>query len=178
MEIFEVNLHTTGDNDCLRSVVGYPIKGNEVLSKGYGVTPHDTYSAALQFRKTAEFWGNEEKTPVYHDVLSFTKKTAPTAEKAMELTQEIFSAYLDDHLSLIGVHHKARGPSEFHTHTVISPTNYRNGKLMYADNSTLFPLAQHAADVMQETVRLVVKPEDKEKKEFHRLFYPHRRVDE
>lgn len=178
MEIFEVNLHTTGDCNCLNTVVGYPIKGNEVLSKGYGVTTHDPYSAALQFRKVAEFWGNECKTPVYHDVLSFTKKTAPTAERAMELTHEIFSPYLDDHLTLVGVHHKERGSSAYHTHTVISPTNYRNGKLMYADNSTLFPLAQHAADVMQETVRLVVKPEDKEKKEFHRLFYPHRQVEE
>ena len=175
MEIFEVILHTTADDEGLRNIVNYPIKGDEVMVKGYGVTPYDADSALMQFKKTAEYWGNEGKTPVYHKVLSFTKETAPTAERAMELTEAIFSDIIDEHLTLIGAHHNERGPSEYHTHTVHSPTNYNDGSMMYADNSTLFPLAQRAANIMQQRCRLVVKKKKKKKKEFHRVFYPHKK---
>lgn len=174
MEIFEVILHTTADDEGLRNIVNYPIKGDEVMVKGYGVTPYDTDSALMQFKKTAEYWGNEDKTPVYHYVLSFTKETAPTVERAMEITEEVFSGTKRNHLTLFCAHQKERGPSIIHTHTVQSPTNYNDGSMMYADNSTLFPLAQRAADITQHKCRLVVKPEDKEKKEFHRVFYPHK----
>ncbi len=43
------------------------------MVKGYGVTPYDTDSALMQFKKTTEYWENEDKTPVYHYILSFTK---------------------------------------------------------------------------------------------------------
>lgn len=174
MEILEVILHTTADDECLRNVVNYPMSGREEIVKGYGVNPHNTDSALMQFRKTAEFWGNTDKTPVYHSVLSFTKATAPTAERAMELTEQIYGPILGDHLAIIGSHEKERGDSDYHTHAAISPTNYNNGSMMCADNSTLFPIAQRMADITGEKCRLVVKPEDKSKKEFHHMFYPHK----
>lgn len=174
MEIFEVNLHTTADDERVWRVVNYPIKGKEVAAKGYGVTPYDTDSAVMQFKKTAEYWGNTGKTPVYHDVLSFTAETAPTPEIAMKLTEEIYSDVIKEHLDLMGAHEEERGPSKYHVHQVYSPTNFNDGSMMYHDNSTLFPIAQKVADVTQQPCRLVVKPEDKQKKEFHRVFYPHK----
>lgn len=173
MEIFEVNIHTNADDNCLRNVVNYPIKGKEILSKGYGVSPYDTNDAVMQMKKPAEYWENTDKTPICHDVISFTREIAPTAEKALELAEKIFAPYIDDHLTLIGVHEEERGPSAFHTHIVFSPTNINDGSMMNSDNSGLFPIAQRVADITGQKCRLVVKPEDKKKKEYHTVFYPH-----
>lgn len=48
----------------------------------------------MQFKKTAEFFNNEDKTPLFHYMTSFTSETAPTAEKTMELTEKIFDELL------------------------------------------------------------------------------------
>ncbi len=173
MEICEVNLHTNGGQEYLENAVKYPIDERRVLAKGFGVTTHDPDIAVMQFSKTARFYNNENKTPLFHYVLSFTKKTASSAEQAMELSEKIFKPITDDHLALIGIHNKKRGDSEYHAHVAISPTNYINGNMMYADNSTLFPIAQRMADATGQECRLVVKPEDKQKKEFHKVFKPH-----
>ena len=172
MEILEVNIHTNGDENCLRNVVNYPISGEEVLAKGFGVTPYDSDAAFRQFRQTAEFFNNQGKTPVYHYMTSFTKETAPTAERAMELTQEIFEPIIKEHLTLIGAHNKARGNSCYHTHIVVSPTNYNDGSMLYANNAVLYNLACRVADATGQPCRLVVKPENKAQKEFHKMFYP------
>ena len=173
MEIFELILHTKGDENCLRNVISYPISGNEILFKGFGVNPYNSEAALLQFQKASNFWNNDGKTPVYHDVLSFTKETAPTAEKAMELTQLIFDPLLVDHMALIGIHQKKRGDSDFHSHTVFSPTNFRNGAMLHADNTTIFPLAQRVADITGQICLLIIKPEDRFKDDYRRKFYPH-----
>lgn len=178
MEILEINLHTSADDESVKRIINYPIKGKEVLSKGYGVTPYSTDSAIMQFKKTAEYWGNTNKTPVYHDVISFTVETAPTPEIAMKLTEEIFSDVIENHLTIIGVHHEERGPSEYHIHNVYSLTNINDGTMIHHDNHTLYPLAQKVADVTQQPCRLVVKPEDKNKKEFHRIFFPHKNTND
>ena len=165
MEVCEVNLHTNGGQEYLENAVKYPIDERRVLAKGFGVTTHDPDTAVMQFSKTARFYNNENTTPLFHYVLSFTKKTASSAEQAMELSEKIFKPITDDHLALIGIHNKKRGDSVYHAHVAISPTNYINGTMMYADNSTLFPIAQRMADATGQECRLVVKPEDKQKKE-------------
>ena len=174
MEILEVMLYTNADDEYIRNVINYPIKGKEVFAKGYGVTPYDTDSAITQFKSVAEYWNNDTKTPLFHNVISFTNDTASTVERAMELTEKILEPVLNNHLTLIGVHDKEHGSSELHVHEVYSPTNIYDGSMMHADNSTLYPLAQRVADVTGQQCRLVVKPEDREKKEFHRVFFPHK----
>ena len=41
-------------------------------------------------------WNNKDKTPVFHYMTAFTGETAPTAEKAMELTMDKESGFLKD----------------------------------------------------------------------------------
>lgn len=173
MEICEVILHTNGGKDYLVNGTNYPVKGNEVLSAYYGVNSYYKDKIAEQFYQTAKFFNNQDKTPLFHYVTSFTSKTAPTAEKALELTDKIFAPITENHLAVVGIHHKERGDSSYHSHTVVCPTNVYDGSMMYADNSTLFPIAQRVADVTQQKCRLVVKPEDKTKKEFHKVFVQH-----
>ena len=172
MEIFEVIKHTHADNQCFERVVGYPIKGKEVIAKGFGVTPYDKKAAIMQMRAVAEYWGNTWKTPICHIVLSFTRETAPTAERALELALKIFAPYIPNHQTLVGVHHAVRKSSDYHVHVVYSPTNFRNGAMMRGDNTGMFPIAQSTANLTGQACKYVVKPEDKTKKEYHTVFYP------
>ena len=79
-----------------------------MLKTGFGVDPYNTKNAVMAFTKTAEFFGNENKSKVFHYVISFTNETAPTAESAMELAKEILKPITDNHLAVVGVHNKDR----------------------------------------------------------------------
>ncbi|MGN0407812.1 MAG: hypothetical protein ACI4EJ_06120, partial [Bacteroides sp.] len=78
MEICEVILHTNGGKDYLFNGAYYPVKGNEVLSAYYGVNSYCKDKIAEQFYRTASFFNNQYKTPLFHYVTSFTSETAPT----------------------------------------------------------------------------------------------------
>ena len=173
MEELVILIHTNADEAGIRAIINYPIKGNEVLKKGYGVTPYNTDDAVMQMMSTASYWGNLGKSPICHAVLSFTEVTAPTPEKALELAEIIFGIYLSTHLMLIGIHEERHGPSLYHAHVVYSPTNFVNGSMIKSGNRGVFPLAKNVADVTRRMCRLVIKPEDKSKKEYHLCFYPH-----
>ena len=174
MEHLVILVHTNADDACIRAVINYPRKGKEVLKKGYGFTPYNTDDAVMQMMSTASYWGNLGKAPICHAVISFTEVTAPTPEKALMLTEKIFGIYLFNHLMLIGIHEERRGPSLYHAHVVYSPTNFVNGSMIKSGNGGYFPLAQNVANMTAQICRLVVKPEDKNKKQYHTFFFPHR----
>jgi len=172
METFKVILHTNGDDKCLRNVVNYPIGKDQVLKEGFGIDPNNSRNAAVQFKAVGSFWGNEDKTPVFHYMQSFTEETAPTPEKAMELTKQTFAPLLARHLTGIGVHNKERDDCKYHTHTAMSPTDIHNGKMLYADNKTNFALAQRMADITGQPTKLVVRKEDETEWICPQIFVP------
>ena len=157
MEVFKVIKHTNGDDKCLMNVVNYPIGKDQVLKEGFGIDPNDSKQAFMQFKKVAEFWGNQDKSPCFHYVTSFTSETAPTAKRAMELTKEIFKEITDTHLAETGTHFKDGG---YHNHTVVSPTDINDGSMLYGDNTTNYALAQRMANVTGEPTMLVVRSDD------------------
>ena len=85
METLKVILHTNGDDKCLQNVVNYPMGKDQVLKEGFGIDINNSKNAAFQFKAVAKFHNNQDKTPVFHYMTSFTNETAPTPEKAMEL---------------------------------------------------------------------------------------------
>ena len=108
METLKVILHTNGDDKCLQNVVNYPMGKDQVLKEGFGIDINNSKNAAFQFKAVAKFYNNQDKTPVFHYMTSFMNETAPTPEKAMELTKEMFKPITDTHLSVIGTHFKVR----------------------------------------------------------------------
>ena len=178
METFKVIKHTNGSDRCLRNVVNYPIGKDQVLKEGFGVDPENTNSALKGFNGVTCFYDNEQKTRVFHYMASFTYKTAPNAEKAMELTKEIFADITDDHLAAIGVHHKEREGGCYHSHTAVCPTNINDGTMLYGDNKTNYALAQRMANVTGEPVTLVVKSKDGEEWGCPMIFTPNTNDDE
>lgn len=172
MEIFKVILHTHGGYPYINSAANYPIDGRQALAKGFGINPFDSKIAAMQFKKTAEFFNNENKTPLFHYMTSFTPDTAPTPERAMELTEQIFAPLTAEHLALMGAHNEKRDYSDNHTHTFMSPTNFNNGSMLYGDNKQNYALAQRMADVTGKPTKLIVRKENKEEWECSKVFIP------
>lgn len=172
METFKVIYHTLGDDECLKHVVNYPIGKDQVLKEGFGINPNDSWEAMQQFKKVSEYWGNQDKTPCFHYMTSFTEGTAPTAEKAMELTKEIFKDISESHLTAMGTHYKVRDGGIYHSHTVTSPTNINDGSMLYGDYKTNYALAQRVADVTGQPTKLVVYKENGEEKECPMIFVP------
>lgn len=178
MEIFKLILHTHGGYSYIDNAAKYPIDGRQALAKGFGVNPYDHKIAAMQFKKTGEYFNNQDKTPLFHFNPSYTTETAPTAEKAMEITEKIFEPYTSDHLTLMGIHQKERDTSSYHGHVMMSPTNYNNGSMLYSDNNTKFALAQRMADITGQPTKLVVRKENGKEWECPRIFVPQTDDDE
>lgn len=88
----------------------------------------------MQFKKTAEFFNNQYKTPLFHYMTSYTPETALTTEKAMEFTQQIFAPFTENHQALMGIHNEKQGNSLNHAHTFMGPTNYNDDSMLYGDN--------------------------------------------
>lgn len=178
METFKVILHTNGNDKCLYNVMKYPIDKDQIIAEGFGVNPYDPKAAMVQFKNTAKFWNNQDKTPIFHYMTSFTDKTAPTAEKAMELTKKIFEPLTNNHLALIGTHNKERGESSMHTHTAMSPTNINDGSMLYGDNTTNYALAQRTANITGQPTKLVVMKENRKEWTCPKIFIPQSDEDE
>ncbi len=172
METLKVILHTNGDDKCLQNVVNYPMGKDQVLKEGFGIDINNSKNAAFQFKAVAKFHNNQDKTPVFHYMTSFTNETAPTPEKAMELGKEIFKPITDTHLSVIGTHFKERDECSYHDHIVVSPTNFYDGSILYGDNATNFAMAQRMADITGKPTKLIVRKENQKEWECSRIFVP------
>lgn len=172
MEIFKVILHTHGGYSYIDNGANYPIDGRQVLAKGFGVNPYDSKIAAMQFKKTAEFFNNQNKTPLFHYMTSFTSKTAPTPEEALELTEQIFAPLTAEHQALMCTHNEKRYKSDNHSHTFMSPTNFNNGSMLYGDNKQNYALAQRMADATGKPTKLIVRKENTEEWECSKIFFP------
>ena len=177
MEQIKVIKHTDADTRCLENVVNYPIGKDQILKAGFGADPYNTKNAVMAFTRTAEFFGNENKSKVFHYIISFTNETAPTAESAMELAKEILKPITDNHLAVVGVHNKDRDGGSYHVHAAVSPTNFRNGSMLYCDNRTNYTLAQSVANVTGQPSKLSVRydvPDSNKAKEWDckKIFIP------
>lgn len=160
METLKVILHTHGGDKCVKNVVNYPIGKDQLLKKGFGIDPNNSNNAVFQFKAVARFFNNQEKTPVFHIMLSFTDKTAPTAQTAMNLALEILQPITDEHLTALGTHYKPRSGGSYHVHAAVSPTSIYDGTMLHADNNTNFAIAKRMANITHEPVQLIVKSED------------------
>ncbi|MBR4627285.1 MAG: relaxase/mobilization nuclease domain-containing protein [Ruminococcus sp.] len=172
MELLKVITHAAGGKDYVRNAVNYVLDERSTIVKGNGVNPDDASAAITAFDKNAEFWNNQDKNQLLHTVLSFTKKTAPTVERAMKLCEEVLEPYTTEHLSLGTAHEEEHADSLFHVHELIGTTNYNTGAMLYADNRTTFAMAQRMADVTNQPVRLVVKSDNDKEWECKRIFTP------
>ena len=173
MEIFKVIIHTHGGDRYIDNAINYVFDGRQECAKGYGVNPYDPDIAAMQMKRTARYFNNQNKTPLFHYVTSYSPETAPTPEKALELTDKVFSNITDSHQALIGIHSEKQAKSLNHAHTVVNPTDFNTGKMMYGDNSTNYSIAQRMADVTGQPTKLIVRKEDETEWECPRVFVPH-----
>lgn len=172
MEVFKIITHAPGGENYVDNATEYILDGREVLSQGYGINPYNAESAGMQFKQTARFWSNQDKNPLIHCMLSFSPETAPTAEEAMRLTDEILEPLTEEHMALSVAHDKEREGSSYHSHTLISTTNFNDGTMLYADNKSNYAMAQRAADVTGQPVTLVVMNDRNENWECPRVFIP------
>ena len=108
MEILKVTTRASGGDDYVDNVTNYLLDERSSIKHGYGVSVNNADSAALQFKQTAKFWNNQDKNPFLQAILSFSPETAPTAEVAMKLTEEIIEPLTVEHLTLSVAHDKVR----------------------------------------------------------------------
>lgn len=172
MAIVKIITYANGGDEYIESASQYPTNEDSVLAKGYGVTTEDSVTAQMQFSQTARFWNNENKNPFIHFMISFTPENASDPETAMRLTDKAIEPFKDDHLILTGVHRKEMENSDYHSHSFVQTTNFNDGSMIYADNSTTFQVAQCIADLTGEKCQLIKEKEGNMKKDFRKYFYP------
>ena len=66
---------------------------------------------------------------------------------------------------MVGVHNKERDGGSYHVHAAVSPTNFRNGSMLYCDNRTNYALAQSVANVTGQPSKLSVRYDVKGEKD-------------
>ena len=157
MEIVRIITRASGGDTYIENAAKYVLDDRAVLTKSYGVSKLSADSASMQFKNTARFWNNHEKNPQMHLILSYTNKTAPTAEDAMRLTEEIIQPLTENHLALSCIHNRESEDSSYHSHSLISTTNFNDGTMLYSDNATNKAIAKKMANVTQEPVELYVE---------------------
>ena len=172
MEILKIITRASGGENYVDNATNYLLDDRCVMAQGYGVSPNNADSAAMQFKQTARFWNNQNKNQFVQAMLSYSPETAPTAEAAMALTGEIIEPLTEEHQTLSVAHNEERSGSSYHTHTLFATTNYNDGSMLSPDNPTNYALAQRAANVTGQPVTLVVENDSKEEWECPRVFYP------
>ena len=133
-DILEVITHSDGGDKYRNNAMKYCMDDRCVARKGYGIDQYDPKIAAMQFKKNAEFWGNEDNNPMIQYMLSTLKDTAPTPEDAMRFTEKIMEPVTKEHLALTVAHIEERGDSKNHTHTFVESTNFNDGSMLNSDN--------------------------------------------
>ena len=178
MEVLKIITRANGGDDYIDNAVDYIFDGRCDKIQGYGISSNDADSAKQQFKKIAEFEGNQDKNPFFHAIISYTPETAPTTDVALSLTDKILEPFTEDHAALTGSHNKETEGSLYHTHTCISTTNINGGKIMCPDNKTTYEMAQRVADITGQPTTLVVENVKKVEWECPKTFYPQNEEDE
>lgn len=187
-DIFKVITNADGGENYIENATKYPAKEDCVGLRGYGVDCNDPNTAKKQFESYAEYCGNEGKNPLIQFMMSFLKETAPDAETAMAITDQVLNPLKEEYPIQIGVHNKDHQKSDYHTHSYLGTTNLETGKMLHPTNKLNYPMAQRMADIIQKPVVLVIEKKNKdpeqnttqdgEKKnkndDFTRIFYPHK----
>ena len=180
-DIVKVITHSDGGEKYSKNVSEYVSNGDSVAVRGYGVDANDPETAKMQFDTMAKYHGNEGKNQYIQFMMSFLKETAPDAETAMEITDQVLDPLKENHLILIGEHEKHREKSDFHTHNFVGTTDIETGKMLHPTNKLNYSMAQRMADIIQKPVELVIEKKNKntestqnteKNKDFTRIFYP------
>ena len=191
IDLIKVITHADGGEAYSKNANDYPTKKHCVGLRGYGVDANDPATAKMQFDSVAKYHGNEGKNEYIQFMMSFLKETAPDAETAMAITDQVLEPLKDEYLILIGAHKLERLNSDYHTHDFIGTTNLETGKMLHPTNNLNYAIAQRMADVIQKPVQLVIEKKNKapdssqvrtgtsgngnnnKNKDFKRVFYPH-----
>lgn len=191
-DILKVIWHADGGEDYAKNAIKYPSNETCVGLKGYGVDCYDPATAKEQFEAYAKYHGNDGKNQFIQFMMSFLKETAPDAETSMEIIDQVLDPLKEEHPILIGNHKKHREKSEYHGHGFVGTTNLETGKMLHSTNKLNYAMAQRMADIIQKPVELVIEKKNKtpesdsfqngdnnseEKKDFTRIFYPHKNTD-
>jgi hypothetical protein len=192
-DILKVIWHADGGDEYSTNATKYPSNEDCVGLRGYGVDADDPTTAKMQFDSLAKYHGNEGKNEFIQFMISPLKETAPNAETAMEITDQVLDPLKDEYLILIGAHKKEHQKSDYHTHGYVGTTNLETGKMLHPTNKLNYAMAQRRADVIQKPVELVIEKKNKtpepnsskkgdnksdEKKDFTRIFYPHKNTND
>lgn len=201
IDVIKVITHADGGEEYSKNATEYTSNEDGVAVKGYGVDENDPENAQKQFDSAAKYHGNEGKNEFIHYMMSYLKETAPDAETAMEITDQVLDPLKENHLILIGGHKKDHGKSDYHTHGFVGTSNLETGQMLYPTNKLNYAMAQRMADIIQKPVELVIEKKNKtleqnttqiqentsqgsedsnkEKKkndDFTRVFYPHKKM--
>lgn len=192
-DILKVIWHADGGDEYSRNATKYPSNEDCVGLRGYGVDADDPTTAKMQFDSLSKYHGNEGKNEFIQFMISPLKETAPDAETAMEIADQVLDPLKDEYLILIGAHKKEHQKSDFHTHGYVGTTNLETGKMLHPTNKLNYAMAQRMADTIQKPVELVIEKKNKspepdssqngdnnteKKKDFTRIFYPHKNTND
>lgn len=188
-DILKVITHADGGEEYSKNATKYPSNEDCVGLRGYGVDATDPATAKMQFDTMAEYHENQGKNEYIQFMMSFLTETAPDAATAMEITDQVLDPLKDEYMMLMGVHRKEHVKSDYHSHNFVGTTNLETGKMLHPTNKLNYAMAQRMADVIQKPVELVIERKNKspelntiqggginteEKKDFTRIFYPHK----
>lgn len=174
IDVIKVITHAEGGEEYLKNATNYTSNKDSVAVKGYGVDADNPETAKMQIETTQKYYGNEDKNPFIQYMISFTRETADTPEKAMAITDTVLEPFKNKHQILIGDHKKSNEKSDYHTHSYIITTNLETGKMIYSNNKTNFPIAQRLADTIGKPVEFVIEKKGSVNRDddYKKYFYP------
>lgn len=148
-----------GDGDHLQNLAHYMSDDRKLMIGGNGVNYADADAVASQMENIKAHYG-KTKNRAHVQVIAPYNEPGMTAEKACEYTREVAAYFDEDYQTLYCTHQPNDNCSFFHSHIMVNPVNFNNGKMMATDADSLKPFCDHVAKVTGTKVRLKFKKND------------------
>ena len=145
-----------GDDEHLENLVHYMDDDRKLMIGGNGVNYTDEKAVASQMENVKEHFGKTKHRSHVQVILPYNEPDI-TAEKACDYTREAAAYFGNDYQTLYCAHQPDEDCDYYHSHIMINPVNYNNGKMMETDPASLKPFCKHVEKVTETKVRLKFK---------------------
>ena len=129
MDIIKVLNGDPGDIAHLYNLNNYLADDRKLNFGGNGVNPNNPVDAFNRMMAVKAYYGKEQNRSLVQIIVSYGDKNM-TAEKACQYTEQIALYYKEDYQSLWCTHAADHECSQYHTHILLNPVSYKDGRMM------------------------------------------------
>ncbi len=148
-----------GDDEHLKNLAHYMNDDRKLTIGGNGVNYANADAVASQMENIKAHFGKTKNRSHVQVILPYNEQ-GMTAEKTCEYTREAAEFFDKDYQTLYCAHQPDEECDYYHSHIMVNPLNYHNGKMMATDADSLKLFCDHVAKVTDTKVRLIFKKND------------------